>query len=277
MENIKEINLAEILSALLRRLWLILLAAVVAGAAVYVYTDTVVTPRYKSRITLYVYNGTTNVLPGGNSDENVVNITASDLATSQRLVATYIEMLKSNQVMDKVATEINDMYDTERFTAGNIKSMITAAPLNETELFEVVVSSTNRQLAKDVADQIGKVAPEEIKRFVKGSDTSVVDTAELAYAPYSPNIRTSTTIGMLAGALIAAVAVVLQTLLDVRVKGEEDLANISNAPVLGLIPDLAMDSKDHYGYASGYKYKAYKAYKADPPASAENEQGGAVK
>ena len=41
MENIKEINLAEIFSALLRKLWLIVLAAVIAGAAVYVHNPSV--------------------------------------------------------------------------------------------------------------------------------------------------------------------------------------------------------------------------------------------
>ena len=61
----------------------------------------------------------------------------------------------------------------------------------------------------------------------------------------------------------------MEVLLDVRVKGEEDLALISNAPVLGLIPDLAMESKDSYGY-SGYKYSAYSAaYKAESKTGSE--------
>lgn len=287
MDNFKEINLAEIFSALLRKLWLILLAAVIAGAAVYVYTDTVVTPMYKSRITLYVCNSTSNIgnlIANPNGEESYFNITAADLATSQRLVATYIEMLESNRVMKKVAANMNEKYKTpDKYSAASIKSMVTAAPLNETEIFEVVVASSNKELARDVANEIAKVAPAEIEEIVVGSKASVIDEAELATSPYAPNVRTSTVIGMIVGAVIAICAVVLQTLLDVRIKGEEDLVNISNAPVLGLIPDLAMDSKDHYGYASGYKYKAYKAYKAygaytaDPPASAEKEQGGAAK
>lgn len=280
MDNIKELNLAEIFSALLRRLWLILLAAVIAGAAVYVYTDTVVTPMYKSRITLYVCNSTSNIgnlISNPNGEDSYFNISAQDLATSQRLVATYIEMLESNRVMKEVAANINKQYKTTRYNASSIKAMVVAAPLNETEIFEVVVSSSNKVLARDVANEIAKVAPAEIEEIVVGSKASVIDEAELATQPYAPNTRTSTAIGMVAGAVIAICAVVLQTLLDVRIKGEEDLANISNAPVLGLIPDLAIDSKDHYGYASGYKYKAYKAYKADPPASAEKEQGGAAK
>ena len=37
-------------------------------------------------------------------------------------------------------------------------------------------------------------------------------------------------------------------LLDVRVKSEEDLALLSNAPVLGAIPDLVLNIKDEHGY-----------------------------
>lgn len=273
MENIKEINLAEIFSALLRKLWLIVLAAVIAGAAVYVYTDTVLTPMYKSRITLYVCN-TVAV-----SEDKTVNITASDLATSQRLVATYIEMLESNKVMKKVADKLNDKdkYPQYKgaFTAAGIKGMVSAAPLNETEIFEVVVSSSNKKLAKDVAFEIGEVAPDEIEMIVVGSTANVIDEAEEATAPYAPNVRTNTTIGMVAGALIAACAIILQTLLDVRVKSEDDLAQISTAPVLGLIPDLAIESKDHYGY-SGYKYKAYKADSGSAGNAGNSGNGGAA-
>lgn len=263
MENIKEINLAEILSAILRKLWLIVLVAIIAGAVVYVYTDQCVTEMYKSRITLYVCN--TVAL-----DDKAVNITASDLATSQRLVATYIEMLESNQVMQKVAENINESQQKYKYTASSIKSMVAAAPLNETEIFEVVVSSPDPKLACLIANEIANVAPEVIEGFVVGSTASVVDYAEEAKTPYAPNVRSNTTVGMILGAVIAICAVILQTLLDVRIKSEEDLALVSGAPVLGLIPDLAMDSRDHYGY-SGYKYKAYKAYRAD----SNNDNGGA--
>lgn len=260
MENIKEINLAEIMSALLRKLWLIVLAAVIVGALVYGYTANFVTPMYKSRITVYV-NNTVAML-----NSNNVSVTASDLATSQRLVLTYINILKSDKVLDEVAKKINE--DPEynfknKLTGTQIKYMLTAASLDETEVFEVVISSSNPKLAAAIAHEIGVIAPDIIKDIVVGSSTSIIDDAKVATAPYAPNKRTNTTIGMIAGAVLAACAVILQTLLDVRVKSEEDLALISNAPVLGLIPDLAMESKDHYGY-SGYKYKAYKADNSDP-------------
>ena len=110
----------------------------------------------------------------------------------------------------------------------------------------------------DVANAIGKVAPGKIEEFVRGSSTTIIDWAKPAKAPYAPSKTRNMTIGMVVGAVLAVCVVVLQTLLDVRVKNEEDLAQISSAPVLGLIPDLAMDNKDQHGY-TGYKYSAYKA------------------
>ena len=246
MENIKEINLAELLSALLRKLWLIVVCAIVAGALSYVYTSNFVTPMYRSRITIYVNNMMEN------SNTNNHTITANDLATSQRLVSTYINILKSDRVLDVVAAEVGGV------SASDIRSMLTAASLNETEVFEVNISNSDPQLAATIANAIAKIAPRHIEDIVEGSSTKIIDEAKVASVPYSPNKAQNTTFGMIGGAVVAVCFVVLQALLDVRVKGEEDLAQISSAPVLGLIPDLAIESKDAYGY-SGYKYTAYKA------------------
>ena len=249
MENIKEINLSELLSALLRKIWLIVLCAVTAGALFYGYTANFMTEMYRSRITVYV----------NSSQGNTLNISATELATSQRLVLTYIEMVKSETVLEEVEKELALSNSTGKtLSAAQIKSMITSAPLEETEIFEVVVSSSDPQLSCDVANAIGKVAPGKIEEFVKGSSTTIIDWAKPAKAPYAPSKTRNMTIGMVVGAVVAVCVVVLQTLLDVRVKSEEDLAQISSAPVLGLIPDLAMDNKDQHGY-TGYKYSSYKA------------------
>lgn len=247
MENFKDINLTEILSALIRKLWLIVLCSVIVGALSYIYTSNFITPMYRSRITIYVNNTMEN--PNANN----YSITANDLATSQRLVATYINILKSDRVLQPVADSVGD-----GITPAGIRAMMNAASLNETEVFEVTISSDNPDLAAQIANAIADVAPDHIKEIVEGSSTKIIDTAKPAAAPYSPNKSRNTTFGMIGGAVLAACFVILQALLDVRVKGEEDLAQISSAPVLGLIPDLAMESKSGYGY-SGYKYSAYKA------------------
>ena len=62
MENMKDIKLAELFSALLRKLWFVVLCAVIVGALSYAYTANFITPLYRSSITIYVNNrnATTN-------------------------------------------------------------------------------------------------------------------------------------------------------------------------------------------------------------------------
>ncbi len=244
MNNVKDINLSEIFSALLRKAWLIVVCTVLAGAISYVYTANFITPLYRSTVKIYVNNM--------NRSENT-GISSNDLATSQRLVATYITILKSDSVLSSVAEQVGT-----GVSADYIKSHMDAYSLNNTEVFEVSISNKDPYLAAKIANAIANVAPAKISETVEGSSTKIVDWAKPAGAPYTPLKSRNTTLGMLAGALVAAAIIILQTLLDVRIKGEEDLALISEAPVLGLIPDLAIESKGQYGY-SGYKYVAYKA------------------
>ena len=243
MENIKDIKLAELFVALLRRFWLVVLCAVILGVSSYVYTSNFVDPMYRSRITIYVNNKNTE-------NKSTTGITSADLTTSQRLVNTYIQILKSNRVLDPVAEEIGGEYE-----ASHIRSLLTASALSETEVFEVWISHPDPEMAAKIANAIADVAPKQIEEILEGSSTKVIDRAKIAEKPYSPNVSRNAMLGMAGGAIAAACLIILQTLLDVRVKGEDDLAQLSEAPVLGVIPDLAMDSSDY----AGYKYAAYKA------------------
>ena len=56
MEKVVEIDLKEIISACMRRIWLIIISTVVAAAVVYIYTTLFVTPVYKTEATFYVNN-----------------------------------------------------------------------------------------------------------------------------------------------------------------------------------------------------------------------------
>lgn len=260
MGTTKEINLTEIMSALLRKLWLIVLCAVVAGALSYGYTARFITPLYKSRVTMYVNNNKEQVFISN-------SITATDLATSQRLVPTYIHIIKSDHIMDLVAEKVGAK------SGAVIKSTLAASPLDETEIFEVVITHPKPVVAQKIAQAVMEVVEQEAPNIVEGSSVKPIDAPKVATSPSSPNKATNTIYGMLIGTVLAVGFVVLQTLLDVRVKGEEDLAVISDAPVLGLIPDLAMESRDRYGYSgySGYKYSAY-GYRSHQKKSENGEE-----
>jgi capsular polysaccharide biosynthesis protein len=240
VKKVREIRLSEILNALLKMAWLIVLCTIIGAVIAFIYTVNFVTPLYSSSITLYVNNTRSTTITNG--------ISASDLTTSQMLVSTYVNILETDRVLEKVS----DVAAREGIDASpaEIRKMMTAGALDETEVFKVYISHADPYAAQKIANAIAEVAPDEITDIVDGSSTKIVDGAKVAQKPYTPNRMENMLIGAAVGLLLSAAFVVLQMLLDVRVKNEEDLEQISTMPVLGMIPDLAAEIKDQYGYAS---------------------------
>ena len=239
MEKAKEINILALCKSLLRKAWLIVLCAVVFGIGGYIYTDQCVDPMYRSSILLYVNSSA--------STDNKDNISSSDLATSQRLVKTYIIILRSDPVMDKVAANL-ERSTGKKLSGAAINGMITAGAEDETEVFRVSVSNTDPVLAAEVANAVAAVAPKEIEAVILGSSAKVVQQATVAGAPYSPNKTRQAALFAVIGAVLAIAFVLIREFMDVRIKSEEDLAEICDAPILGYIPELNMESSTKYSY-----------------------------
>ena len=229
METAIELDLKEVFSALMRKLWLIVLCAVLAGSAALVYTVGFVTPLYRASVSVYV-NNTTNGGQGG--------ISSSDLQTSQKLVATYINILKSDTVLDKVAEAVDG-----DVTSKEIRKMINSEAMGTTEVFQVNISNADPVLAAEIANAIAQIAPKEIANIVEGSSARIVDYAKVPENPYTPSFLKNMVLGAFLGILAVVAVIVLQVVLDTRIKSEADLRKLCDAPVLGVIPDYDVDYK----------------------------------
>lgn len=229
MEEQKEINLQEVFKALLKNAWIIMLCAVLVGGAVLAYTVNFVTPMYQSHVTLYVNNGAneSGTVSGGN------------LAVQLQLVNSYVKIIESDSVLERVIEDSG--FNLE---AKDIKRMLTAKPVDETEMFQVIITSPDPQMSADIANAVANVAPSRISEIIEGSSAKVIDYAKVSTSRVSPSYTTNAIAGALAGAVLAAAVVVLRVCLDMRVNNEEELIKICAIPVLGAIPDFAQMSKE---------------------------------
>lgn len=224
MEQTTEIDLREFGRALVKRIWLIVVCAAVLGASVLIYTLNFVTPLYTASATFYVNNNT-----GSNSQ----SVNSTDLAVALRLVNSYVDLIDSNTVLNSVIDSSGlDM------TANQIRSMLKAQTGDETEIFEITVTTPNPKMSADVANAVATYAPAAISQIIDGSSAKVVDYAEIPTSQSSPSYVVNTVLGVVIGAVLAVVAIFVQMRLDVRIKTEEDLQKICAAPVLGVIPEL---------------------------------------
>ena len=255
----------EIITILLKRLWLIVTMALVGGIIAFSYSQYILPKRYTAKVALYVYNE--------KNDPSNQGLNVNDFNLSARLVSTYMVILKSDTVLDLVSTKISRL--GLNYPAKELRSMISSNVVDDTEVFEVAVSCQNPEHAKIIADAIDQVAPDEIIRVVRAGAVETVDKAKLPTKPSSPNVSQNTIIGILVGLVLACGMAFIFELMNTSVKSKEELVEQYKLPVLSVIPNLHSEGSPHGRYGGRYGYRYSYSYGSNYQSTPENpEKGG---
>ena len=236
------VDLGHILKSVWHRIWAVILSSIVAAAIGFSLAAFVITPKYSSSIMLYVNNSSFTVGDLGFS------ISSSEISAAQSLVKTYSVLLKNRTTLEKVIAATDVPYTWEE-----LDEMIEAAPVNETEIMAITVTSTDPYEAEKIANGIAKILPRRVSEIVEGSSMEVVDSAVAVNKKVSPSVTKFTAVGFILGALISLIALVIAALLDNTVHDEEYIINNYNYPVLAKIPDLLDSGARKYSYYHSYK------------------------
>lgn len=194
-----EIDLLQVMKALLKKGWLILLAAVICGGAMFGYGKYSYTPSYQASTTLVVrYTNSRDVIMGEN--EGMVSFNSVDDA--RKLVNTSIAVLKSKSTLEEVIAE-----SRLNLTAGELSGKISAASVNNTELFTVSVTGTDAEEAMVLANTIGKVLPKQMEKVNANCSLEVMDEAELPGDSGTAAVMKNTLVAAVCGALLVCAIV----------------------------------------------------------------------
>ena len=245
-----EIDFRRLLNVLLGKAWLIGIVAIVAAVVLFLGTLFFVTPQYESSAMFYVNNNAFSI--SGALD----SITSSDLSAAKSLVDSYIVILKTRESLNDVI----DYAGVDR-TVEELRKMIDAAPVNSTEIFEVVVTSPNPEEAERIADAIAYILPSRIKDIIEGSSAKVVDSAVLPSEPSSPSYVNNAIIGFLLGLVGCVSVIVLREIFDITIRTEEDITQNCPHPILATVPDMSAPTKGGYYYGYGAKGRSTPAAK----------------
>lgn len=238
-----EIDLQRLVNAVLKRLWVIIIASIVGAAVALFGTLLLISPKYESSAMFYVNNS--NISVGDVS----VSMSSGDLSTSRGLVKSYIVILNTRETLKDVI----DYADVD-LTVGELSGMISAASVDNTEIFKVTVTSPDPNEAQQVANAIAYILPKRIGTIIEGTSAQIVDSAVAAANPSSPSYTNNTLIGFALGLLLSVAIIVLRELFDITIRTEEDIAMACPHPVLAAVPDMEAQSKGGYGYGYGYGY-----------------------
>ncbi|MCD7867851.1 MAG: Wzz/FepE/Etk N-terminal domain-containing protein [Clostridiales bacterium] len=237
-ENRYVIHLGELCKLLLRNIWIIILSTVLFCGAAFTYSAFCITPLYQSFIKMYVNNST--------NASDATSITSSDIAASQNLVETYAVVLTSRPTLEAVIEQSGVDYTYEQ-----LQSMISTASIDETEVFQVIVTSADPVEAAEIANAIAEIAPDEIMEVVSGSSVKIVEYATVATRKSSPDNTKNALIGAMAGFLISCGGILLLSLLRNGMSVEEKIRrDFKDTAVLSVIPFMGKKKKRKKGKAA---------------------------
>ena len=207
-----EIDLRKIFAMLKKKIAIIIVVALIGAVVSGCITNFLIKPKYTSSVSFYVNNNNDNLVGSSGT------ISSSDLDASEKLVNTYIVVVKSNTFLSKVADKLGN-----GITASQIKKMMSCSAIENTLAFQV---------------NITELSPQEIVRVLKVGGVEVIDYASVPVKPSSPNLKKNILIGFAVAFVVAFAVCFIKELFDTRIMSESDLTRDFDIPVIGTVPRL---------------------------------------
>lgn len=231
-----DIDLRKVLYMMKSKIAYIIIFTLFLGIISGCYTHFFISPLYSATVKMYVYSNTDRV-------STDTSITPNEITASQDLVNTYIYILESDTVMDKVIEDLNLKTD-----AKTLRRVVNSSKIEDAQAFQVTVNTDDPNLSAKIANSIAKIAPEEIIRIVKAGGVEVIDYAKAPSNPSSPNMKRNVFLGALLGFMISLLGFLIYELFDSTIVNAKDLEKEFAIPILGTIPSLDSNDNNAYNY-----------------------------
>ena len=223
-ENTKRVEIDVL--ALLHKLWtkkvFILFTAFYFAAFSFLGTYFFIQPTYTSTTRIYVVNQATDNK----------NLSAQDLQAGTYLVNDYKEIITSNDVLSEVIKD-----EKLNLSEAELSKMVSVNIPTDTRLISISVKAKTGQDAQVLANKVREVASKKIKTVTKVEDVTTLEEAKLPSSPSSPNIKRNVLLGAILGGFVAIVAVLVREVLDDRIRRPEDVEDVLEMTLLGIVPD----------------------------------------
>lgn len=221
MENVnssEDISFIDIIKILKKRIVFILVITVLCAGIMAVKSIYFSIPMYQAYTTVVIVKGDTSITTDS-------QYTQSDLSLYQKIAETYVEIAKSNLVMDKTAEELKS------YSPSQLKSMVTAVQNGGTQIIELIVKSSNKDVA-NIANVYRDNFIKESMRILPVGKIEVLDKANTSYQ-VSTNAFDNIVSAFLFGLLAAIGIVFFRNYIDILyIRNEKQVSNILNIPVL---------------------------------------------
>ena len=221
--EMEEIDLGELFSYFIQRIYIIIIAVLVCLICGITYTVFLKEPLFKSDV---------NVIVVSKEKENVSAL-QSEITANQKLAATYRELVESRRIVKQVIKNLDLKYSVRE-----LQDMISVENVNETEIIKITVNSKSAMEAKMIANETAEIFEKEIVNIYNLENVSIIDKAELASNPYNVNLIKDSVIYIALGLVLSCGIIFVIYYFDNTIKSVEQIEKHLGIPVIGTVPSV---------------------------------------
>ena len=221
--EMEEIDLGELFSYFVQRIYIIIIAVLVCLICGITYTVFLKEPLYKSDVNVFVVS----------NEKETSSALQSEISANQKLAATYRELVESRRILKEVIKNLELKYSVRE-----LQEMISVENVNETEIIRITVNSKSAMEAKMIANETAEIFEKEIVDIYNLENVSIIDKAELASSPYNVNLIKDSVIYFALGLVLSCGIIFVIYYFDNTIKSVEQIEKHLGIPVIGTVPSV---------------------------------------
>lgn len=233
------ITLADIFRVIKKNWILIAVITAVVLIAGMIYTFAIVKPTYSSTSSVVV------VVPTDKTKEVGADGNSVDVTSSRNITYTIVDTVKKTSILESVAAKHN-------LTYAQLRNMVSASTNNNSFLINITVTSTNKELTRDLANEIAEKLISEASETTTDNTTALfyakgyiaqVDKAQIgAYA--SPNKTLYIIVSILGGLVLALVVVFIKEFASTKFVALDEVKTLGYPILNTLVDDKSKEKSD---------------------------------
>lgn len=215
-----EIDLGEFFKVIKKNVLMIILISLFCAASGLVSSMFLISKKYSSEATIYI---TPKVTEQGTIDYNSIQ-------TNSRMVNNYMEILKGETILAKVADQVG-MKSYEE-----VLDTLTISNPENTELISVSSETTDPELSQQIVSLVISTFTEDMMDILNLNNVTIINDAKVNENSVSPSVPKYTILGLAVGLVISCGYVFITFLFDKRLRTREEAENFLGVPVLATVP-----------------------------------------
>lgn len=222
-----EIDILQVLRALKKKLWLIILVAILFGGGAGAFSKYVLIPQYKSTSMVYIVSKETTLT------------SLADLQIGSQLTQDYKIIIKSRPVLEEVINQLKLPWEYE-----TLKKKIDIENPSNTRILSITVQDSDPRLAKDIADAVARISSEYIGDIMEMIPPKMIEEGVVPTRKSSPSNGKNAVIGAMTGMILICGYITVKVILNDSIRTEEDVMKYLGINVLASVPNRDSDAQE---------------------------------